>query len=213
MKRTACISPLLTTDCLFSSTFAPYIESCRRKPAMAINGRRNKPFGPGGSTRRLHQSGSPPMRGSEPGCRRGRNRIDEGVKGVLLLGMVPPLSGQLHSCQRQLCSGCSGRVSGSKDRTRSPDGLAPSGGVRRHLATEASTSLSRTTSADARRPFDLAAASRAGRPHGRRLHPLRHPHPGRPARRGAHRAGRRCRARACRASIISSSPSTPAPTA
>jgi len=25
---------------------------------------------------------------------RGRNRIDEGVKGVLLLGMVPPLSGQ-----------------------------------------------------------------------------------------------------------------------
>ena len=24
----------------------------------------------------------------------GRNRIDEGVKGVLLLGMVPPLSGQ-----------------------------------------------------------------------------------------------------------------------
>jgi hypothetical protein len=25
-------------------------------PAMAINGRRNKPFGPGGSTRRLHQS-------------------------------------------------------------------------------------------------------------------------------------------------------------
>jgi hypothetical protein len=29
---------------------------CRRKPAMAINGRRNKPFGPGGSTRRLHPS-------------------------------------------------------------------------------------------------------------------------------------------------------------
>ena len=28
------------------------------------------------------------------GSRRGRNRIDEGVKGVLLLGMVPPLSGQ-----------------------------------------------------------------------------------------------------------------------
>jgi len=41
---------------------------------------------------------------------RGRNRIDEGVKGVLLPGMVPPLSGQIHSCQRQLCSGCSGRV-------------------------------------------------------------------------------------------------------
>jgi len=29
---------------------------------------------------------------------------------VLLLGMVPPISGHIHSCQRQLCSGCSGRV-------------------------------------------------------------------------------------------------------
>ena len=28
------------------------------------------------------------------GFGRGRNRIDEGVKGVLLLGMVPPLSDQ-----------------------------------------------------------------------------------------------------------------------
>ena len=28
------------------------------------------------------------------GFGRGRTRIDEGVKGVLLLGMVPPLSGQ-----------------------------------------------------------------------------------------------------------------------
>ena len=27
------------------------------------------------------------------GLRRGRNRIDEGVKGSLFLGMVPPLSG------------------------------------------------------------------------------------------------------------------------
>ena len=50
---------------------------------MAINGHRNKPCGPGGSTRRLHHPSW-----------RGRNRIDEGVKGVLLLGMVPPLSGQ-----------------------------------------------------------------------------------------------------------------------
>jgi hypothetical protein len=34
--------------------------------------------------------------GAVPGAStiRGRNRIDEGVKGVLLLGMVPPLSGQ-----------------------------------------------------------------------------------------------------------------------
>src|SRR5437016_2830708 len=29
---------------------------CRRELDMAINGRRNKPFGPGGSTRRLHPS-------------------------------------------------------------------------------------------------------------------------------------------------------------
>ena len=41
---------------------------------------------------------------------------DEGVKVVLSLGMVPPLSGQTYSCQRQLCSGCSGRVSGLKNQ-------------------------------------------------------------------------------------------------
>src|SRR3989304_2251822 len=34
----------------------PLYSSCRGNPAMAINGRRNKPFGPGGSTRRLHPS-------------------------------------------------------------------------------------------------------------------------------------------------------------
>jgi len=55
---------------------------------MVINVRRNKPFGPGGSTRRLHQS---PRKLC--GFRRGRNRIDGGVKGGLLPGMVPPLSG------------------------------------------------------------------------------------------------------------------------
>jgi hypothetical protein len=83
---------------------------CRGNPAMAINRRRNKPFGPGGSTRRLHPS---PV---QAGFRRGRTRIDEGVKGALLLGMVPPLSGQSTSCKRQLCSGCSGRVSGLKNQ-------------------------------------------------------------------------------------------------
>src|SRR6266513_3570116 len=72
---------------LFFSTFAPYIEGAG-SPAMEINCRRNKPFGPGGSTRRLHPS---PQR--LRGFRRGRNRIDEGVKGVFFLGMVPPLSG------------------------------------------------------------------------------------------------------------------------
>jgi len=78
-------------------------------PAMEINGRRNKPIGPGGSTRRLHPS--PPEPSSwAGGFRRGRNRIDEGVKGVLFPGIVPPLSGYCNSCQRQLCSGCSGCV-------------------------------------------------------------------------------------------------------
>ena len=72
---------------LFFSKLAPYIGGAG-SPAMEINGRRNKPFGPGGSTRRLHPS--PPQK---RGFRRGRNRIDEGVKGVFFLGMVPPLSG------------------------------------------------------------------------------------------------------------------------
>jgi hypothetical protein len=81
-------------------------------PAMEINRRRNKPFGPGGGTRRLHQSPPRPC-----GLRRGRNRIDEGVKGVLFPGIVPPLSGYCNSCQRQLCSGCSGCVTQSERPT------------------------------------------------------------------------------------------------
>ena len=43
----------------------------RRKPAMAINGRRNKPFGPGGGTRRLHPSPvRPGLGGGETGSTR-----------------------------------------------------------------------------------------------------------------------------------------------
>lgn len=72
---------------LFFFRLAPYIGGAG-SPAMEINDRRNKPFGPGGSTRRLHPS--PPLRS---GFRRGRTRIDEGVKGEFFLGMVPPLSG------------------------------------------------------------------------------------------------------------------------
>ena len=72
---------------LFFSKLAPYIGGAG-SPAMEINDRRNKPFGPGGSTRRLHPS--PPL---QDGFRRGRTRIDEGVKGEFFLGMVPPLSG------------------------------------------------------------------------------------------------------------------------
>jgi len=54
-----------------------YIEWCRRKPAMAINGLRNKPFGPGGSARRLHHqrplsfTGRPLLMGAKQD-RRGR---------------------------------------------------------------------------------------------------------------------------------------------
>src|ERR1700743_1113173 len=95
---------------LSSATFGTYIGRAG-SPAMEINGRRNKPFGPGGGTRRLHQSSS--FGGLGPltsELRRGRNRIDEGVKGELFPGIVPPLSGYCNSCQRQLCSGCSGCV-------------------------------------------------------------------------------------------------------
>ena len=60
-------------------------------PAMEINDRRNKPFGPGGSTRRLHQNAL--IKQYDRAFRRGRNRIDEGVKGVFFPGIVPPLSG------------------------------------------------------------------------------------------------------------------------
>src|SRR3954470_13127512 len=74
------------------STFGPYIEGAGL-PAMEINGRRNKPFGPGGGTRRLHPSPSEHDPRDQSGLRRGRNSIDEGVKGSLFLGMVPPLSG------------------------------------------------------------------------------------------------------------------------
>jgi hypothetical protein len=34
----------------------PYIQFAGHKSDMAINGHRNKPFGPGGGTRRLHRS-------------------------------------------------------------------------------------------------------------------------------------------------------------
>ena len=79
--------PFVRLRPLFFSKLAPYIGGAG-SPAMEINDRRNKPFGPGGSTRRLHPS--PPL---QDGFRRGRTRIDEGVKGEFFLGMVPPLSG------------------------------------------------------------------------------------------------------------------------
>ena len=78
--------PDVPCPALFFFVFAAYIRRAG-SPAMEIKCRRNKPFGPGGSTRRLHPS--PPQRG----LGRGRNRIDEGVKGEFFLGIVPPLSG------------------------------------------------------------------------------------------------------------------------
>jgi hypothetical protein len=44
----------------------------RRKPDMAINGRCNKPFGPGGGTRRLHPS---PARTGFGGAEIGSTRV------------------------------------------------------------------------------------------------------------------------------------------
>jgi len=58
---------------------------------MVINELWNKPFGPGGSTRRLHQFSL--LLGGD-WLIRGRTRIDEGVKTSLLPGMVPPSSGR-----------------------------------------------------------------------------------------------------------------------
>ena len=56
---------------LFFSKIAPYIGGAG-SPAMEINDRRNKPFGPGGSTRRLHQNPLFGMGfgGGEPGSTR-----------------------------------------------------------------------------------------------------------------------------------------------
>ena len=54
--------------------------------------------------------------------RRGRNRIDEGVKVALSPGMVPPLSGRTYSCQRQLCSGRRGCVMQLRQPIQSPAG-------------------------------------------------------------------------------------------
>ena len=42
---------------LFFASDAAYIDVADDESAIAINGLRNKPFGPGGSTRRLHHSG------------------------------------------------------------------------------------------------------------------------------------------------------------
>src|SRR5664279_6643165 len=69
--NSACSAAECPQTGLFFSTFAPHIEGAG-SPAMEINCRRNKPFGPGGSTRRLHQSPSQNagFGGGEPGSTR-----------------------------------------------------------------------------------------------------------------------------------------------
>jgi len=71
-RKSGAVSPSRSApSALFSSKIAPYIGGAG-SPAMEINDRRNKPFGPGGSTRRLHQN--PLFRmgfgGGEPGSTR-----------------------------------------------------------------------------------------------------------------------------------------------
>ena len=84
-----------------SFTWRPKITILRLpvRPAMAINGMCNRRYGPGGSTRRLHQF---PPRPADPAgaVPRGRNRIDVRSKACFSLGMVPPLSGRFKSANQ-----------------------------------------------------------------------------------------------------------------
>src|SRR6516162_5453904 len=98
---------------LFFSTYAPYIGGAG-SPAMEINNRRNKPFGPGGSTRRLHPSPRQSWRASA-----GANQDRRGRKGRVFSRYGSADIGPCNSCKRQLCSGCSGRLSGLKDHLKS----------------------------------------------------------------------------------------------
>ena len=51
--RSAAPDPANHANPFISNPLSLYMKG-RIRPAMAINGRRNKPFGPGGGTRRLH---------------------------------------------------------------------------------------------------------------------------------------------------------------
>ncbi len=83
-------APIFTRACKATILGVP------ARPAMAINGMCNRRYGPGGSTRRLHQF--PPRPAFQAGAvPRGRNRIDVRSKACFSLGMVPPLSGRLKS--------------------------------------------------------------------------------------------------------------------
>jgi len=90
---------------LSSAALAPYIERAG-SPAMEINCRRNKPFGPGGSTRRLHPSSVPAATGASAGAKQDRR----GRKGRVFSRYGSAVIGLCNSCKRQLCSGCSSCV-------------------------------------------------------------------------------------------------------
>src|ERR1700733_7034133 len=92
------------------STFAAYIGGAG-SPAMEINCRRNKPFGPGGSTRRLHQN-PPKKRDSRVSA--GAKQDRRGRKGRVFSRYGSADIGPCNSCKRQLCSGCSGCVTQSE---------------------------------------------------------------------------------------------------
>ena len=104
---------------LFSFPVPPYISPAG-SPAMEINGRRNKPFGPGGSTRRLHQS---PTR--QIWVLAGAKQDRRGRKGLAFSRYGSAVIGLCNSCKRQLCSGCSGCVTQFERPISSPDGLSP----------------------------------------------------------------------------------------
>lgn len=148
---------------------------------------RNKRIGPGGGTRRLHQD----LRWGTLGPKQDRRTC----KGDCLR----PVSYhrhrcKSHSCQRQPCSGGSGCVSSSGDRNQSPGAQQRSGGVRRHLATEACTlflscacaARSAVRHVPARAPARLSprCRRRAAARSGSRYPSVRRPSPARPCRTG-----------------------------
>src|SRR5580765_3358601 len=99
--------PEVSATALFFSILAPYIGGAG-SPAMEINGRRNKPFGPGGGTRRLHQN--PPGKTRDRRVSAGAKQDRRGRKGRVFSRYGSAVIGLCNSCKRQLCSGCSGCV-------------------------------------------------------------------------------------------------------
>src|SRR4051812_50079298 len=101
---------------------------------MAINGRRNKPIGPGGSTRRLHPcsllarlpfhlAGSVRPKGRTGRLhRRGRKKIDEGGKEVLFPEIVSPQRGKPQLAKTTMLPWAQLGKKFWKPRTKTPTG-------------------------------------------------------------------------------------------